>query len=556
MRPGRTAALAMWTFAVALGTLAAAEDDLLQRARAQRRASNLEAAAALLREAVDQPGAVHVQLKRTTLLRELGEVLLEQRRGSAAARRFEAALEIEPGRAVVHYQAGLAYRMAGDEVRAAGHLVQATELGFRTTGALLHLAGAQLSAGQFGAGLRTSRELLALQPRSQDLLVQVGRQLFDHFFYADALEAFEAALDTAPDSFAARMFCALTNHLLNRYEEAVRLLGPLESGGHTPESSTLHASALARLGRIPEAEDLLHAVIERHPDSPHAYVNLALVLLEQDRMEEAEARLDALRQLGSSASPKVFYIVGRNSCGPVADRLAQENLPAPREPSRAQAYFELALSFAARHHHATAVDMLRLARRYEGSTPRTLQALAVSCLHLDPHSPAAVSMLNAALEAEPDLAEAHHLLGRAHLRQGRPDLAVASHRGAVALAPENPAYLTELARALSSADSETGRTEAVAIFRKAAALAPDNALARYGLAKLLLESNHVRQAAQALRDALEAEPGFYNAHYLLGQALLRLDLREQARKNLAAFEELQAAAQARTAVGSGFASGY
>ena len=526
----------------------------LEQARAQRLAGNLQAAGEVLERFLGERTAL-TPASNPALHKELGEIRLLQGRGGAAARQFEEALEAQPGQAAVHYQAGIAYRVAGNDFKAAGHLDRAVELGFRTTSALLHLSGAQLATGRFSAGLRSSRELLASGLQSSKVLLQLGRQLFTYLFYGDALRAFEAAFSLEPGSYEARFFLALTNYLLNRHQEVVRLLTPLVEGVATAESVSLLASALAQQDRMPEAKALLQDMIETHPASPHAYLNLSLVLLDQGLTDEAEKYLDALRVLDTAESPKVFYTVRRNSCAAIADRLGSEDQPPVRNPDRAGAYFEVAQDLASRHHHGTAVEVLRLARRYEGTTPRSLRALAYSCLHLEPHSSAPVRMLEALIRLEPSRSEAHYLLGRAHLRQGRVGVAIASHRAAAALAPRTSTFLTELGRAHVAAADEASRAAAIQAFTKACELEPGNAVARYELGKLLMHQGRLVEALGLLEEAIKAEPEFHNAYYALGQLHIRAGRPDRARAYLGLFREKKAAAQARTSITAGFASG-
>lgn len=525
----------------------------LEQARATRLEGNLEAAADLLEQFLGERNALTLA-SSAALHKELGDIRLLQGRGSDAANEFEAALTAQPDQAAVHYQAGIAYRAAGQDSKAARHLQRGVELGFRTTSALLHLSGAQFGSGRFSAGLRVSRELLDSGHKSSKVLLQLGRQLFTYLFYRDALRAFEIALALEPQSYEARFFLALTNYLLNRHQEVVRLLATRAEQVPTAESAVLLASALAQVDRIPEAKALLVNMIDTYPASPHAYLNLSLLLLGEGLTDEAEQRLEALHVLDAAESPKVFYEIRRNSCSAIADRLRSEERKLGRNPGRADAYFEMARSLASRHHHGTAVEVLRLARRYEGNSPRTLQALAYSCLHLEPHGVAPVRMLEELLRLDRGRGEAHHLLGRAHLRQGRVEAAIASHRAAVAIAPNSPEFLTELGRALSAVDDDSSRAAAIDAFSGASEAGPGNALARYELAKLLVEQGKLIEARRVLEEAVEAEPEFHNAYYALGQVLIRAGQMDQARVFLEVFREKKAAAEARSTVTAGFAS--
>ena len=530
-------------------------DLALDTARTQRRAGDLGAAAVTLRGAIDSLSGIAAPDARASLHREFGDLRLQQRRANDAVRQFEAALAFAPGSGVTQYQAGLAYRMAGNDRIAADRLENAVALGFRTSGALLHLAGANFNAGRYSAGLRRSRELLGMRLQSPDVLLQIGQQLFDHFFYADALTAFQAAFDLDPGSFEARVFLALDHFLLNRHQDTIRLLEALDEDSRTAEASTLLGSALAREGRESESEALLRATIEHNPTSPHAYVNLAFVLLEQGRGQEAGELLERANSAEINENPKVFYSVERNSCQTVVEELASESVASPSVlPWKAQAYYKLARDLASRHHHGTAVEVLRLARDHEGNSPRTLEALAYSCLSIDPNNAAPIQLLQESLDLEPDHAPAHHLLGRALLRQEAIDEALNSLRRATELAPNHAETLTDLGRALAAARGAEYRSAAIETLTKAAELDSRNVIARYELGKLLSVAGRYDEALQVLREAIETEPEFDSAYYVIGQVHLRAGQPDQARAYLEEFQEKRATAEARSSVGEGFAS--
>ena len=557
MRDARIALLTIAALAASVSLCADEPDegaDALEQARAHRLAGNLRTAGEVLERFLGEPTAL-TPVFRSELHRELGEIELLRGRGEAAASRFEEALRAQPGRAVVHYQAGIAYREARNETKAADHLDRAVELGFRTTSALLNHSAAHFAIGRFSHGLRSSRELLAADLESLVPLVQIGRQLFTYLFYADALRAFEDALSVEPKSYEARLFLALTNHLLNNDQEVVGLLTPLVKDVGTAEAASLLASALARQGRFEDAEELFLDTIESYPTSPHAYLNLALLLMDQGLTDRAEKQFDALRSIDSPESPKVFYIVQESFCDDIATRVNSGNPSPKRNPDRAAEYFRMAQSLAARYHHATAVQLLGLARRYEGNTTRTLHELAYSCLHLEPHSAAPVRILESLIRIEPDWAQAHHLLGRAHLRQGRVGAAISSHRAAVTLEPRNSTFRMELGRALTADTGEASRAAAIQALTEASELGPRNAVARYELGKLLTQSGQLGEAQRVLEEAINLEPEFHNAYYALGQVHIRAGQPDDARLYLSLFQEKKAAAEARTNVSAGFASG-
>lgn len=540
--------------ASSLGAIAAAapSEDLLEQARALRRAGDLNGAAGLLIEVaarLEEPASPAA----APIFRGIGQIRLEQGRGRDAVRRFRQALVADPGLGVVHFEAGLAARSVGEENAAAEHLTAAIQLGFRNGAVLMHLAVAHLRSGQVSAGLRAAREFLDMRPRSHHSLLQVGRALFGQFFYEDALRAFEAALESESGSLESRTMAALSSNLLGRPEKAVELLETVGTASQTAETAALLASALAAAGRIAESDELFQESIRRDPSSPHPHVNLAFSLLDRGLVGEAEEQLRQLAAVSAENAPKVFYQVRRNSCGNVARSLPD----AARGPARPEsdAYFGLAETLAARHHHTTALEVLRLAMRHEGGSSRVLLAAARACLHIDANARAAVSILEHLAAREPPSADVLHLLGRAHLRQGRIPDAVSAHREAVALAPSGGSFHAGLGRALAASDDPDSRPEALLALRSAVRLNPGDVDARYELGKLLLAANRPEEAVSVLEEAVRQEPEFHNAYYVLGQAHLRAGRPERARECLSEFESKRAGADARAGTASGFAPG-
>ncbi len=80
------------------------------------------------------------------------------------------------------------------------------------------------------------------------------------------------------------------------------------------EAANLMASAEAKLGRYDQAEKLLQMTIERWPQSQHAYINLALIDLDQGKNGEAESLLARLAAMQAKSEAKVFYTMKRNAC--------------------------------------------------------------------------------------------------------------------------------------------------------------------------------------------------------------------------------------------------
>ena len=537
--------------------------ELLAPARTLRDAGDLSEAARAIEQLIAEARAgAHPEAKPAVLHRELGDVYAAQERAREAAEQFEKSLTAEPRQPTLHYRVGILYRRLGEHPTAADHLARAVEFGLRNTGVLFHLAAAQLASGQSTAGLENARAVLTTSPPGGDLAFRVGRLLFQHLFYRDALKAFEAAFEKSSDSYEIRFFTALTNFLLNRRERTATLLAPLAAPGGegNAEAWSLLASALAALDRFDEAEALFARAVVREPSSPHAYLNLAFVLLEQGKAASAEAWLAKMRLAAGTASPKVFYAVRRNSCAAAEREIATPPARASTEDhadyEQGRQYFELAQMLSGRGHHGTAVELLRIAARYagnyetgeEGGRTTLLHALASSCLNLEPESPRPPRLLERAIDLDPERHESHFLLGRAYWKQRKPAEAAAALEQAIALKPDAGPYYTELGRALAARRSPAGddAERAAAMLSRAIEIDPADALARYELGKFRMAQGRLPAAAEQLRKAIEAEPEFYEPYYVLGQIHAREKQSEKAREYFEIFEKKKAAAEARS----------
>lgn len=162
--------------------------------------------------------------------------------------------------------------------------------------------------------------------------------------------------------------------------------------------------------------------------------------------------------------------------------------------------------------------------------------------------------------AVPQAPDAWHELGLLQVEAGRPEAAVEFVERAIALAPTNAAYqsnlgaifrklersdealacferavqlspapsapmLSNLALALKSAGRES---EALAVYDQAIAQQPDYATGHFNRANLLLTIGRVDEAVAAYRQAVELAPNDAEAHYRLGIAYYDLGQHEAA----------------------------
>ncbi len=122
------------------------------------------------------------------------------------------------------------------------------------------------------------------------------------------------------------------------------------------------------------------------------------------------------------------------------------------------------------------------------------------------------------VERAPRFAPGHALLGAIHQQRRDWASAVACHRDAAALSPDDPAVLNNLGLALREAGDAAASAEAL---REAVRLRPDYAIALNNLGLALLALDDVPGAVRAFQDAVCAKPDYARARHNLGNALRR-----------------------------------
>ena len=517
--------------------------DKLNEARALRNAGNanlaLERMADLQVLLEQTPNTSSLQAQ---LLHEMGQIYTAKHNHPEAAACLEKSLGQDPAQPLVHYEAGLVYRDMGQPRKAAEHLEAAITGGFPNLAAGVHLTAAYFASRQSAAGLARAKLIIAAQPKSSDITLRLGRMLFDHLYYTTALEAFQLAHRNAPGALDAWFYLALTHFVLKQYPDAIRVLSAPPLGAAGPETANLLAASVALNGDAPQAVKQLNAAIRQWPQSPHAYLNLALLHLEQSDEGEAETLLAQFQALGTANDAKVFYTVQRNTCGALAAELGQKPVA---KVQQVDFYFNLASQLQDRYHFNSSVELLRLLHRHEGNTARVLYAAGRGCLNLSPQSPEPVRFLKEAVVQDPSHHEAWHLLGRAQLRAGNTDEAIAALRKAWALHPRAE-YAISLGKALPATP------EATALFREAFTLEPSNALARYELGRALLQSGQFEEARQHLLNAIGLEPDFYECYYLLMRLSSQTGDKVQSQKYALQFEQTKQALAQQSVIGSGY----
>ena len=283
--------------------------------------------------------------------RFLGEIALLRRDAGTAARRYQAAADLAAGDPIVRREAGIAWRAAGDPVRAVAHLRAAIALAPADPANHDLLFACLIDSGDRDAALACAREwydtvpsadaannfgrlllerddpgaartwfeqALRLDPRHRDAAGNLADALMEVGDWARAFAAYERLLEINPNASAAHLNMGAIHIERRCWGEARKCLD--RALAMDPTDAETHANmALVHLkeGRLAEAEAACRRAIAAKPDSLPAWINLVSVELEMGRpvaAERAATRAAAIgggRPIAAAARASSLRLLGR-----------------------------------------------------------------------------------------------------------------------------------------------------------------------------------------------------------------------------------------------------
>ncbi|HWU38140.1 MAG TPA: tetratricopeptide repeat protein [Candidatus Acidoferrum sp.] len=140
--------------------------------------------------------------------------------------------------------------------------------------------------------------------------------------------------------------------------------------------------------------------------------------------------------------------------------------------------------------------------------------------------PAAIRLLEEALELDPSNANAHYMMGKALLDHGRPAEATAAFEAADRLQPGQDYVLDRWGLALSALDRHA---DAQAVFERIPAPRRKDYVLRH-LGQILIKKGDPASASAALREAIRKNSRNHFGHYWLGKCLALMSCWDEARR--------------------------
>jgi tetratricopeptide (TPR) repeat protein len=300
-------------------------------------------------------------------------------------------------------------------------------------------------------------------------------------------------------------------------------------------------AAYARLGRYDEAADQYRQALAKAPEQGQVRFILALALFKSARVAEAAGELEQVVAGDTKNKAAVLLLadcqlqLGRDAAvvellGPREDELKDDRLfvylmgtalVRANDLQRGQAYID------------------RLFREGDPAEAHLLMGAA----HLrKSDSRSAVPELQKAAEGNAELPAVHSLLGRALMGIGRRDEAKAAFERELARNPND--FDSNLYLGLFLKD-EGRLDEAQEHLKRAGRLRSGDLAVLYMLGSLHLAAGRAEEARQALEAVTARAPTYRQAHVLLATAYYRLKDREQGDRHRDIAEKLRAEEQAR-----------
>ena len=206
-----------------------------------------------------EPRAVQIESNLGNALVRVGEV-------EEAIAHLQKALQIDPSYAEAYNYMGNALVKKDDAGEAISYYQKAVELDTSYADAHNNLGAAFWRNGEFEQAIEQYKQAVAIQPGSAEMQVNLGNALARNGDWAGAIVCYEAALGAEHDPVKA---AKVRNNL----------------GG-----------ALEKIGKSDEAFEQFTKAVQINESYPEAHCNLARMLAQQGRREEAVAHLkEALR---------------------------------------------------------------------------------------------------------------------------------------------------------------------------------------------------------------------------------------------------------------------
>jgi tetratricopeptide (TPR) repeat protein len=400
-----------------------------------------------------------------------------------------------------------------------------------------NLATSYLRAGNQSAGIAEFQTVLKADPSNRTAGLNLGSFYLSQKQYQLAIRYFQAAgVERSPDpasllEYTEAQFGA--GEVQSARDTAVRLsrLARVDAGIHFSLGLLL-----AQHGEYRMAAEQFAAIPPSQRDTA-ADLNLGMVYSRQRQFQEArQAYQDAIRLDPSNPDPYLQMGLDASALGnhdAAIDWITQAHT---KSPQRIDIVYVLAEELIHVGNLERARDLLLAVRERDPNEPALWEALGdlYSRQHRGQDAQQAYQQC---LRLSPQRVRARVLLARADVELHQPEEARKELERALQLEPHNSEANAELGRM----EFEAGQTEAAMRYiAQALATDPDNLRANEDLARIELHQGKPAEALPVLQRLVKLNPQNSQFHYLLGQALAKLQRAKEAQAEFELSSKLKA----------------
>jgi tetratricopeptide (TPR) repeat protein len=391
------------------------------------------------------------------------------------------------------------------------------------TEALNARAYARMSLGRYKEASEDLRRAVALKPASADYQASLGYTLWKLGRHAEAIEAERAAIKLDDKNFTA-------HYQLGRFllfnaagdkqqltEAAKRLRRAIDLDPRHNEVRFDLLTAYRSLGDGAQAFAQLKLLEDARPtDARVTYIDALLASDRGDLNAAISGFREALRQdptlYGALQDLGLAFI----KLGRWNDAIEAFSELARRQPDSVEVAYFYALSLYNAGRVPEAEREARRALRLDAGTSAAHTLLGIILASRGGSDAEAAESLSQATALDPASFDAHFYLGRVQYALRDYQAAAKALRSAVALNPRHAEARFFLGTALESA----GESEAALVeYQELAKIDPQSAVGQVGLGALLVKQGKTDEAIAALRRAVALNPKIFEAHLQLGRAL-------------------------------------
>jgi protein O-GlcNAc transferase len=514
----------------------------------------------------------------------LGAVLIRLGRTNEGILELEKALSIQSTDSTAQTNLAMAYEQSGRSAKAlpwfakleAGARAQNTSL---PASVLAAYARALAANRQFPAAVTHMKEAITADPKNAEWHDELGSLYAQQHNWADARQAFSAAIELDPGMAMAHMHLGVVLKAEQQPGALDELAKAYQLAPQSPVVALEYGEALAGAGQDEQAIPVLQHALELNPNATGVAYQLGLALQRSNRVQDAIS----LFQKAAAAEPGNSEILTNLGMALCQAQQAKDAVPILQHavaltPDNAIAHQNLAAAYIQLSQFDDAITQLRAALKLSPNAPQLHYDLGLALKNQD-DAAAAIPELETAEKLDSTQPEAPYLLGVLYLQAGRYDDAARELNLSLKLRPENgdgwatlgsvdnnlnklpeaESALREAIRQLPQQPDphltlaavlvkENQPAEATAERKKAAELMRTNmnrqrAEVATNSANSLLKSGKVDDAIAGFRDALSFDPNFAEAHLGLATALEQQGKTAEAAAERQKAETIQKASQ-------------